>query len=86
MSLSKNKLVYLSDLKGIYNLYSYSTTDGYKQISNFKSNIINYDFNTLSNSLLYNSLFEGEIIVNRIESFDINKSTFGRLLPKKENN
>ena len=77
MSLSKNKLVYLSDLKGIYNLYSYSTTDGYKQISNFKSNIINYDFNTLSNSLLYNSLFEGEIIVNRIESFDINKSTFG---------
>jgi len=77
MSLSKNKLVYLSDLKGIYNLYSYSTTDGYKQISNFKSNIINYDFNKSSNSLLYNSLFEGEIIVNRIENFDVNKSTFG---------
>ena len=41
MSLSKNKLVYLSDLKGIYNLYSYSTTDGYKQISNFKSKELN---------------------------------------------
>ena len=74
--ISKNELIYLSDLNGVFNLHKYDPKDGYKQISNLRSNIINYDFNIINKRLTYNSIFEGINRLSSIEKFDIDQSNF----------
>ena len=74
--ISKNELIYLSDLNGVFNLHRYDPKDGYKQISNLRSDIINYDYNIINKRLIYNSIFEGINKLSGIEKFDINQSNF----------
>ena len=74
--ISKNELIYLSDINGIFNLHKYDLKNGYKQISNVRSNIINYDYNIINKRLIYNSIFEGINKLSSIEQFNIDQTSF----------
>ena len=77
-TLSNNEILFLNDTEGISNIY-YTTINGItKQITNFNTNILNFDFDKENNSLYYNSLFEGEILIKEINNFDLNQSRFGK--------
>ena len=76
-AISKNKILYLSDRKGIYNLYSHEIGKTHKQVTSFNTNINNYDLTLKSKSLYYSSLANGNILLNKIDNFEIDNSSFG---------
>jgi len=75
--ITKNKIVYLSDRKGIYNLYSHEIGRTHKQITNLNSNIENYDFNINNKILGFSYLNNGEKKVHYLDDLDIDLSSFG---------
>lgn len=76
-TISKNKILYLSDRKGIYNLYSHEIGNTHKQITNFNTNINDYNLILESKSLYYSSLVNGNTQLNIIDKLEIDKSSFG---------
>ncbi len=76
-TLYNNDVLYLSDKKGIYNLYKQNKSSNSIQATDFNSNIINFDYDENEKKLIFNSLSNGEIIIREIEDFDINQSKFG---------
>ena len=77
--ISNEEIIYISDLNGIFNLYKFDLNNGYSQISNLRSNIINYDYNNIDKDFVYNSLFDGENKLNIIKKFNINEINFAPL-------
>ena len=77
-ALSKNGIIYLSDRKGIYNLYSYEIGKTHKQVTNFHTNINNYDFILKSKTLYYSSLSNGNTLLNKLDNLEIDDSSFGK--------
>ena len=69
--------MYLSDRKGIYNLYSHEIGRTHKQITNLNSNIENYDFNINNKILGFSYLNNGEKKVHYLDDLDIDLSSFG---------
>ena len=76
-TISKNKIIYLSDRKGIYNLYSHEIGKTHKQITNFNTNINDYDLILESKSLYYSSLINGNTQLHIYDKLEIDKSSFG---------
>ena len=76
-TISKNKILYLSDRKGIYNLYSHEIGKTHKQITNFNTNINDYDLILESKSLYYSSLVNGNTQLHIYDKLEIDKSSFG---------
>ena len=69
--ISKNEIIYLSDLKGINNIYNYNITNNtFSQFSDFYSNIINYDYNYQEKSLVLSFLKEGKINTYNIDEYN----------------
>ena len=48
LPISRNEIIYMSDLKGINTLYKYDISNNtFKQVTDYYSNILNYDYNNL---------------------------------------
>ena len=75
--LTDNKVLYLSDIRGISNVFSLSIDGNSKQVTDFNTNIINYFYDEIDKNLYFNNLFEGNIIARNISDFDISESRFG---------
>ena len=68
--MSNNDVIYISDKKGVFNLYNHNIYSKSLQITDFDTNIINYDYDEKEQKLLFNSLYNGEIIVREIKNFN----------------
>lgn len=75
--LADNKVLYLSDIRGISNVFSLSIDGNSKQVTDFSTNIINYYYDEIDKNLYFNNLYEGNIIARNISDFDISESRFG---------
>ncbi len=75
--LADNKVLYLSDIRGISNVFSLSIDGNSKQVTDFSTNIINYYYDEIDKNLYFNNLYEGNIIARNISDFDISQSRFG---------
>jgi len=68
---------YISDQKGIYNLYKYELgTNLYTQVSKFSKSIKQYDINFRKNSLVYVMTDSGSDQIFYHSNFDLNQSNF----------
>ncbi len=85
IALSNNVFYYLSDQRGIVNLFKYDRSTGiYTQVSNFSSGIKQYDLN-ISHSILAtvaNRKMEDEIHVSK--GFNVNRQIFTPSTRRKE--
>ena len=68
--LADNKVLYLSDIRGISNVFSLSIDGNSKQVTDFNTNIINYYYDEIDKNLYFNNLYEGNIIARNISNFD----------------
>lgn len=84
-ALNGSVFYYLSDQRGIINLFKYDLTSGiYSQVSNFNSSILNYDLNPESKTLAFvtSKNLEQQIYVDR--NFDPNRQVFTPSTRRKE--
>ena len=72
-----NTIYYLSDQKGIFNLYRYTVDKNlFTQVSNFNYSIKDYDIDFNQGTLSYIMINRGRDFVYLDKSFDFNKSIF----------
>ncbi len=85
LALNNNVFYYLSDQRGIVNLFKYDRSTGiYTQITNFSSGIKNYDLNIQRGTLamVTNHKMQDEIHVN--QGFNTNRQIFTPSTRRKE--
>ena len=80
---SNRDLVFLSDRKGIFNLYNLNINQDLIQVSSKSTNIINFDYNNDNSILSYTSLIEGKNIIIEEDNFEISKEKLGTKTPRK---
>ncbi|MEQ9385184.1 MAG: translocation protein TolB [Imperialibacter sp.] len=77
--LDTYNILYLSDQKGIINLYRYNREDSiYSQVSNFNTSIKSYDVDPASKTLTAIMLNDGVDKIYKSEGFDYRSPTFTR--------
>ncbi len=82
---SAEEFFYLSDQKGITNLFRYSLVDSlYLQVSNFSKNIRAYDINFDNNTIAYVALNEQREQVYLDTNFNFKQSAFTPLTPRQQ--
>jgi hypothetical protein len=84
-ALDENNFYYLSDQRGIVNLFKFSKTTGiYSQVSNYASSIKDYDVNFSSNtlSMVMTKNLKENIFVDR--AFNINRQVFTPATRRKD--
>jgi hypothetical protein len=75
--LDENTIYYLSDQRGIFNLYKYALQDSlFNQVSNFALSIEDYDINFANNSLAFIMLSDEEDYVYLEEDFSLDNNIF----------
>jgi hypothetical protein len=85
LALSNEIFYYLSDQRGIINLFKFDRTTGiYTQVTNFSTSIKQYDFNLESGlfAMVSNRRMRDEIYISR--SFNLNKQIFTPATRRKE--
>lgn len=85
IALNTNVFYYLSDQRGIINLFKFDrSTKIYTQVTNFSTSIKDYDFNTNSNTfaMITNRKMRDEIFLNH--NFNINRQVFTPATRRKE--
>jgi Tol biopolymer transport system component len=85
MALDNDNFYYLSDQRGIVNLFKYNRISGiYSQITNFTSGIKNYDLNFQTNTLAYVTIknMHQNIFLNH--NFNVNRTVFTPATRRKE--
>jgi hypothetical protein len=85
LAIDENNFVYLSDQRGIINLFKYNSSTGiYSQITNFATGIDGYDYNVSSNTLAFvmTKNFRQNIFVDR--NFTHNRQVFTPATRRKE--
>jgi len=81
----EKEIFYLSDQKGITNLFRYSLDDSlYLQVSNFSKNIRAFDVNFEKNMFVYVSLSGQKETVFLDKKFDFSRSSFTPLTPRQQ--
>lgn len=76
---------YLSDQKGIFNLYHYNIFDStFHQVTNFNSSIKNYDIHFDSNSIVFTMLQDGAEKVFLYNGYNLNNNIFTPQTLRKE--
>jgi Tol biopolymer transport system component len=81
----ENTFYYLSDQRGIINLFRYNSTNGiYTQVTNYSSSVKNYDLNVTTGTMamVMTENQKQRIYVNR--SFNINRQVFTPATRRKE--
>jgi len=82
---NESEFYYLSDQKGITNLFRYSLLDSlYLQVSNFSNNIRNYDVNYDANIFVYVALEGQNEQIFLDTNFDFSRSSFTPLTPRQQ--
>ncbi|QSE97934.1 TolB-like translocation protein [Fulvivirga lutea] len=77
MAISANKIYYISDQRGIRNLFSYDIQSGiYSQVTNLSQSIDEYDLNFNTSLFAYSSTFKGNDFIYLDENFNYNQQTF----------
>jgi Tol biopolymer transport system component len=77
IALSSSKIFYLSDQKGITNIFSYDVSSGiYAQVTNFSGSIKNYDINFTNSQLSLVSSIKGRDFVYFDGDFNYNQQIF----------
>ncbi|MBX9851779.1 MAG: hypothetical protein K2X86_08480 [Cytophagaceae bacterium] len=72
-ALDKENILYLSDEKGIFNLYKYNLkSQAASQLSSYFNNIDHYDIDLSTKSLVFTSLDKGKEFVYLVNGFDFN--------------
>jgi Tol biopolymer transport system component len=80
----QNELYYLSDQRGISNLFKYNFQDSTsQQISNFDKSIISYDLNFNPNRIVYTMLSNGKEHIYDNDSIDLSTNKFTPETPRK---
>ncbi|MEO9852140.1 MAG: translocation protein TolB [Reichenbachiella sp.] len=75
--VDRENVFYLSDQKGIYNLYKYDFSNGiYNQVSNFRTSLQEYDINKQTHDLAFLMLNKGKSRIYLQENYNLNQSTF----------
>lgn len=85
IALNNNVFYYLSDQRGIINLFKYDRSTGiYTQVTNFSTSIKQYDFDIESGTfaMVSNRRMRDEIYVNR--NFNLNRQVFTPATRRKE--
>jgi Tol biopolymer transport system component len=85
LALDNDNFYYLSDQRGIVNLFKYNRSTGiYSQVTNFPSSIAEYDLNFSSNTFAFVMAkgLKQNIFVHR--NFDVNKQIFTPATRRKE--
>ncbi len=76
---------YLSDQKGIFNLYHYNIFDStFHQVTNFSSSIKNYDIHFDSRSIVFTMLHEGSDKVFLYNGYNLDNNIFSPQTFRKE--
>ncbi|WP_017732057.1 PD40 domain-containing protein [Nafulsella turpanensis] len=74
---SLGNIYFLSDQKGIYNLFRYNLHDSlYNQITSYNTSIRDYDLDTDKNLLAFISLYEGNEEIFLEKGIDLNTNNF----------
>ena len=85
LALDQDNFYYLSDQRGIVNLFRYNRSTGiYSQITNYNSSIIEYDLNFANNSFSFVTTrrMKQNIFIDR--DFNLNRSVFTPATRRKE--
>ena len=73
----KDNIYYLSDLKGINNMYKFSFADtSFAQVTNFRTSLKEYDINQYTKDLSYLMLNKGKSKIYLNEEYDLDRSVF----------
>lgn len=76
---------YLSDQRGIVNLFKYNRSTGiYSQVSNFSSSIANYDLNLATNTLAFVATANRKQNIYVQRNFNVNRQVFTPATRRKE--
>ncbi len=77
VALDKDNVYYLSDLKGINNMYKYSFVDDtYTQITNFRTSMTDYDINQYTKDLAFLMLNKGQAKIYLNRNYDLEQTVF----------
>lgn len=77
MALSTNRIFYLSDQKGIRNLFSFDVSTGiYSQVTNYSTSLKNYDINFSNSSLAIVTADKGADFIYLDPNFNYNQQIF----------
>lgn len=80
-----NNIYYLSDQKGIMNLFSYSLQDSiYSQVSNYSFSIKSFDINFTHSNLTFVMQEDGKDYIYFIPDYQLEKSVFTRQSVRQE--
>ncbi|MCV9388116.1 translocation protein TolB [Reichenbachiella ulvae] len=75
--LNKDEVYFLSDLKGINNLYKYDFRDSlYHQVSNYRTSLKEYDLNPNTQDLTFLMLNDGKTRIYLNEEYNIDQRLF----------
>ncbi len=75
--IDERRVFYISDQKGINNIFRYDLVDGlYNQVTNFDVSIKDYDLNVATGDLAFIMLNEGKDYVYHYNSFDFSQNNF----------
>ncbi len=73
----ETSIFYLSDQRGIFNIYKYDLPDSlFNQVSDFGLSIKDYDINFETGNLAFIMIADGKDFVHLIKGYDFSKSTF----------
>jgi len=75
--IDENRIYYLSDQKGVDNIYQYDVNEGiYQQVTNFNTSIYAFDINVNSGTLAYTAMNKGKDYVYFQQGFDFGQTIF----------
>lgn len=75
--VDRENVFYLSDQKGIYNLYKYNFSNGiYNQVSNFRASLQEYDINRQNHDLAFLMLNNGKSRIYLHQNYNLDQTTF----------
>ncbi len=73
----QNNIYYLSDLKGINNMYKFSFADSsFTQVTNYRTSLKEYDINQYSKDLTFLMLNKGKSKIYLNEDYDLDRTVF----------
>lgn len=85
LALNSNRIFYLSDQKGIWNIFSYDVSSGiYSQITNFSSSIESYDIAFASSKLAFIMEDRGKDFIYLDPQFNYNQQIFTPLTKRQQ--
>ncbi|HTJ53153.1 MAG TPA: hypothetical protein VL443_27045, partial [Cyclobacteriaceae bacterium] len=85
LAIDENNFYYLSDQRGIVNLFRFNTTTGiYTQTTNYASEIKDYDLNFTTRTFTFVSSQKGHQNIYVVPNFNINNQVFTPATRRKE--